>query len=142
MLLRGLFVPVLSMVEALVLQPVSNISPHTVQDSAADVVSSLETNSPTLSENSSLTPTHPDLSIAIFSLASTNYFSVRCDPRYGRDLNQQSCLSAIEAIDFNNQTQVTWGPRDTGMIYDVPMPRRWVSGELLAAELAYQIPPF
>lgn len=128
MLLCGLLILVLSTVEASVLQPVSDPSPYNAQDTAA---SPLETTSSALLKSSSFTPNNRALSLVNSSLASNHNLStetsVRCDAIYGRNLNHQSCISALKTLKFDNLKQFTWGPRGTGVYYYYPMPRRFVS---------------
>ena len=133
------FFLVTSTVEALVLTPVSNISPTMAQSSAGDNAS-LETVSSALLDSPSFITTTSSLSIANSSLASNNSLSaqtvIMCKgASMGYELDARSCGYAIGTIQHHLAREFTWGPRGTEIRYDFPMPRRWVSCGLLTATL-------
>lgn len=133
------FFLVTSTVEALVLTPVSNISPTIAQSLTGDNAS-LETVSSALLDSPSSITTTSSLSIANSSLASNNSLSaqtvIMCKgASLGYDLDARSCGYAIGTIQHQLAREFTWGPRGTEIRYDFPMPRRWVSCGLLTATL-------
>ena len=142
MLSLELVLLVASAVEALVaLAPPPNLSPDMAQGSAGDDFP-LELLSSALLENTSFATTTATLPVANSSLASNHSLSagalVRCDDMLGRDMNLDSCDSAFYTIDRFDMKQYSWGPRGTGVGYDFPLPRRWVSCELLTSALPYE----
>ena len=63
--------------------------------------------------------------------------AVHCDGAiYKRDLRTASCLDALLTIPTDNDP-LTFGTRGSG-IFDVPLPHRWISGEILACEMLVQ----
>ena len=112
-----------SAVEALVLAPPPNLSPDMEQDS----VDPLETLSSAVLENASFATITASLPVANSSLTSNDSLHqqvlVRCDDGIGRDLNLQSCSSALSTIDYSDTRQFSWGPRGVGVEYTFPLPR-------------------
>lgn len=47
----------------------------------------------------------------------------------GFNLDVESCRSALRSIDVTERSSISWGPRTTPRLYDVPLPHRWVAGK-------------
>ena len=140
MLSYGLPFLAISSVEALVLTPISNAFTNIEQDSVAQGPT-LDNVASTLLQDPSYTPSVSSVPAVDASLASNLNLSAvyyRCDRGLGINLNKMSCNSALSTIDYSDERELTWGLRGTGVEYDFPLPRRWVSCELLTAFLAYQ----
>ena len=83
---------------------------------------------PTNASNIDQILTSPDLS-------STRY---RCDgPRFGYSLSSGSCLNAWSFIPLTVRSALRFGDRDDGGIYDVSLPKRYLSCECLIGPMTF-----
>ncbi len=123
------------------LTPASNLFPDTAQKSAGDSAS-LEAISSQLLESSLFITAPSSPPPANSSLALSNGSSlqamVKCDDALGRNMNLQSCVSALATIEHTVTTPFSWGPRDSEIKYSFPLPRRWVSCQSFTAALAHR----
>ena len=141
MLSLGLALLIASAIEALVVLPPSgNLFPAVAQESAGDNLP-LGTLSSALLKNASFASTTASLPLANSSLRSNHSVSesieIICDDFLGSNLNLKSCLSALSTINSTDTRQLSWGRRGTGVKYDYPLPREWVSCELLTAKAVH-----
>ena len=65
---------------------------------------------------------------------STNSFNVSagvmyyCNTNFGIGIDSHSCYDAIAAVPgFDSRAQMTFGERDTGMRYDIQLPKWFIS---------------
>lgn len=141
MLSLGLALLIASAIEALVMLPPSGkLFPAVAQESAGDSLP-LETLSSALLKNASFASTTASLPLANSSLISNHSVSesikIICGDLLGNNLNLRSRLSALSTINSTDTRQLSWGRRGTGVEYDYPVPREWVSCELLTAKAVH-----
>ena len=107
----------------------SNVQPSSLLK--FDYVSSLAANVTSLlvDTNQSSTNATTTISITNTSLAASDLMT--CTSDLGTDLDSISCRLSFRAMDYSSSRNRTWGPRGTGVRYDLPMPQRWVGCKLL-----------
>ncbi|CAF9943463.1 MAG: hypothetical protein ALECFALPRED_000407 [Alectoria fallacina] len=136
MLLPSFLLLIARAAEALVLSSSVAVLPNIVQSSWGDHPlddTSLNTiASSAWLDNASSQVKASSVSLSNSSLALNNVsaeIKFLCQERFGSNLNLQSCQSAALSIEYQLTTPYTWGPRDTAITYDFPMPQRWVSSD-------------
>lgn len=105
------------------------------------VMTSLSAHAASLStRTSSISTTNRSISVANSSQTSnvghlTNGIHLSCrGALLGFNLDVESCRSALRSIDVTEQTSISWGPRTTPRLCDVPLPHRWVAGKYRQTE--------
>ena len=122
---------------------------------------SLESHSPNnqhaASLNTSLTPAKPpplahnvsalielgldvNSSISWSTSASGNAIGVQCNEVYGRELDLEDCVDAWAYISSSDTTQHTYAKRNTGHIFDLPLPHRFSGCSSFSYSYSIRIP--
>lgn len=132
MLSFGVLFLLMGAIAAALLTPESTLSPNAVQSSAGGSAPLQMISSPLLDSSLFNTATS-SFSVANSSPALNDSVSaqvlVACSGTLGYNLNSASCASAMSTIEQGSTAQSTWGPYGTGVEYDFPVPRRWISCE-------------
>ena len=126
-ILLGLALQSLSIVSALVAQPLQSVVPAEPASSTSHSTSESE-NASFLANNSfsiDASMTQADQFNSNLNSSTTGY---RCDgSRFGYNLGLQSCLQALGLMPMSGDSQLSFGSRDFPFNFDVGLPQRYLS---------------
>lgn len=87
-----------------------------------------------LAAGSTTSPSLLSPAILVPSGTNSSYaakLKIRCDVKYGKNLKVNSCRKVFDYL-TKNETQFAFAERDSGVPFDVPLPLRTFSSEILS----------